>query len=548
LNCGIDDCVTRCLFKNVSMTPESTPLTAACAPIDPFRAWLRRGLAAALLVVAASAAAQWQVRAVPGASYIGTPVVALRDGQTVIYAARGGADSSGGIVWSGDLGRTWTPQPFVRSDGSLIAPANADVYHILAAPQDGATLYAFRVEPDPLGQPQFEIRCRLVKSTNGGKTWFSQFGLLQACGLILDPGDPLRMYAVDFSLEQFFGTLLKQSVDGGVTWTDVTGIGAQANWAAVAGDGQVYVSSVGGLFVSDGRGGGWQRIFTGAVYFVVAEPWPSGAAAYFIGPGGAYVVRDRVATPLAFPGIQARSFSLVPDFATGTSTLFISHPAGLAVSRPPSTAVTSFDNGIPAGESVYGVARVSSAAYGPAWIAGAEGGLAVCRAACDSGQEPPIVEVIEFHHANLNHYFLTANALEAQQIDAGSAGPGWTRTHRSFRAYRGIEGAPASMGLGQVCRFYGTPGRGPNSHFYTAFASECAGVQQDPGWRLEDPEAFAILVPDAATPCDHPVYRAYNHRAAFNDSNHRYMTERSDYEAMVAAGWSGEGPVFCALP
>jgi serine protease len=155
------------------------------------------------------------------------------------------------------------------------------------------------------------------------------------------------------------------------------------------------------------------------------------------------------------------------------------------------------------------------------------------------------VDVIEFHNSDLNHYFLTANAQEAQQIDAGGAGPGWTRTNRSFKGYQGIQGSPLSSHT--VCRFYGTPGRGPNSHFYTAFASECAGVQQDPGWRLEDPEAFAIFVPNAVTSCDHPVYRAYNNRAAFNDSNHRYMTERSDYDAMVAAGWTGEGQVFCTF-
>ena len=194
------------------------------------------------------------------------------------------------------------------------------------------------------------------------------------------------------------------------------------------------------------------------------------------------------------------------------------------------------------------VSRVSSTNYGAAWIARAQHGLAVCQAACDSGQEPAIVQVIEVHNANLNHYFLTANALEAEQIDAGPAGQGWTRTNRSFKASQGTQGTPASMGLANVCRFYGTPGRGPNSHFYTAFAGECTGVQLDPGWQLEDPEAFAILLPGAATPCERPVYRAYNNRAAFNDSNHRYMTDRADYDAMVADGWTGEGQVFCALP
>ena len=54
--------------------------------------------------------------------------------------------------------------------------------------------------------------------------------------------------------------------------------------------------------------------------------------------------------------------------------------------------------------------------------------------------------------------------------------------------------------------------------------------------------------PQWAKEASRPVFRAYNNRAAFNDSNHRYMTERGDYDAMIAAGWIGEGPVFCAIP
>jgi hypothetical protein len=31
-----------------------------------------------------------------------------------------------------------------------------------------------------------------------------------------------------------------------------------------------------------------------------------------------------------------------------------------------------------------------------------------------------------------------------------------------------------------------------------------------------------------------------------NDSNHRYTTSDAIYAVMVAAGWIGEGAVFCA--
>ena len=45
-----------------------------------------------------------------------------------------------------------------------------------------------------------------------------------------------------------------------------------------------------------------------------------------------------------------------------------------------------------------------------------------------------------------------------------------------------------------VCRFFGTPNVGPNSHFYTADSAECAKVKQNPDWTFEA-IAFYIEVP-----------------------------------------------------
>ena len=87
-----------------------------------------------------------------------------------------------------------------------------------------------------------------------------------------------------------------------------------------------------------------------------------------------------------------------------------------------------------------------------------------------------------------------------------------------------------------VCRFYAG---GPNSHFYTANTSECQWLRSLEAqnrsasagkafldWGFET-IAFWALVPEngqcaAGTT---PVYRAYNHRAAKNDSNHRFMPD-----------------------
>ncbi len=153
--------------------------------------------------------------------------------------------------------------------------------------------------------------------------------------------------------------------------------------------------------------------------------------------------------------------------------------------------------------------------------------------------------VVEFFHATLNHYFITASAAEASFIDQGGAGAGWVRTGKTFAAYASADAAPA--GALPVCRFYGTPGKGPNSHFYTANAAECEGVKADPGWTYEG-LAFYVAVP-AGGQCasgTEPVYRNYNQRWQQNDSNHRYTTDQAVYNQMTAAGWSAEGVVFCA--
>jgi len=155
--------------------------------------------------------------------------------------------------------------------------------------------------------------------------------------------------------------------------------------------------------------------------------------------------------------------------------------------------------------------------------------------------------VVEFHNTALDHYFVTADPAEAAAIDAGVAGPGWVRTGQSFN----------SGGPNRVCRFYGNPEtnpatgarRGPNSHFYTVEAPECATVKTDAGWKFESYDFNAWpLVAGACPAGTGEVKRAYNGKFAQNDSNHRYLTSEPIYQQMLAAGWTGEGTVFCALP
>ena len=157
----------------------------------------------------------------------------------------------------------------------------------------------------------------------------------------------------------------------------------------------------------------------------------------------------------------------------------------------------------------------------------------------------PSVPVVEFFNTNLNHYFSTGGTGEIAAIESGAAGPGWSRTGLGFKAYAPETGI--APGAQPVCRFYGTPGVGPNSHFYTVDPVECELVKRDPGWTYEG-TAFYIVPPTygQCAPTQQPVYRAYNLRFAQNDSNHRYTTDAAVYGQMQAQGWAGEGVKFCA--
>ena len=162
------------------------------------------------------------------------------------------------------------------------------------------------------------------------------------------------------------------------------------------------------------------------------------------------------------------------------------------------------------------------------------------------------VTAIEFYHAGLGHYFVTADPAEASGIDAGAAGAGWSRTGQTFGAYSPTAGP---TGVATVCRFYGSPEinpatgarRGPNSHFYTADAGECSFVKQDSGWFYEG-DAFAIqpVTGDACPTGTTPIKRVYNGRWSQNDSNHRFVVGDTTYQTMISRGWTGEGIVMCA--
>jgi fermentation-respiration switch protein FrsA (DUF1100 family) len=157
--------------------------------------------------------------------------------------------------------------------------------------------------------------------------------------------------------------------------------------------------------------------------------------------------------------------------------------------------------------------------------------------------------VVEFHNTFLDHYFIAAGQDEIDILNSGGAGPGWEMTGQSFKAW--MQMPPDTFtGVGPVCRFYGRPAGGPNSHFFTASAEECQLVKERGGWFYEG-IGFYILPVGNPRQCPAgwlSVNRAYNRGAVRNDSNHRFTTSDSTIRDMGALGWAVEGTVMCARP
>jgi hypothetical protein len=157
------------------------------------------------------------------------------------------------------------------------------------------------------------------------------------------------------------------------------------------------------------------------------------------------------------------------------------------------------------------------------------------------------VAAVEFYNAALDHYFLTSSPQEIADLDAG-VHAGWQRTGQQFKVFS--PGKSGGVGV-PVCRFYGLPSFGLDSHFYTAFAGECAEIPAKFGgaWQLEDPDVFEVRLPataDAFCPTGFDnVYRAWNQR---RDSNHRFTTDLAVADQMVGRGYVLEGDGVSGRP
>ena len=154
----------------------------------------------------------------------------------------------------------------------------------------------------------------------------------------------------------------------------------------------------------------------------------------------------------------------------------------------------------------------------------------------------PTARAVEFYNARLHHYFVTAFPDEAAMLDAGVVVPGWVRTGVTFSAWQSAGDSPTAV---PVCRFFGTPGVGPDSHFYTADPAECALVKQNPDWTFE---AIAFYIePAQAGACKSgtaPIYRSFYPGPNVAASNHRFLPDLTMHQNMAATSIL-EGVVMC---
>jgi len=197
-----------------------------------------------------------------------------RSNPDIIYVGTGEANLRGDVTWGGgvfkstDAGKTWTDLGLAdtRQIGSVIVdPVDPNVVLIAAVG------HAFGPN----------TQRGVFRTTDGGKTWnrvLYKNELTGAIDLAADPHDPKIIFAALWQVRRqpwnFSsggpGSGLYRSMDGGATWSQLTGHGLPAG---ILGRIDVAISAVdsrriyamieakeGGLYRSDDGGGQWHRV------------------------------------------------------------------------------------------------------------------------------------------------------------------------------------------------------------------------------------------------------------------------------------------------
>jgi photosystem II stability/assembly factor-like uncharacterized protein len=462
---------------------------------------------------------------------------------------------------------------YIGRSASLMKTTDGGAHWIDVAPYPGFERPIIDVAVEP-GAPStvyaiyetiFPGGGTIKKSIDAGAHWIEIYPNLADDGssrLSIAPSQPSTIFAGST------GAGVMRSTDAGASWTfpnsglPVGRFGTFSSWALAVDPTSadvVYVATKETqgrfdrpdvLFKSSDRAEHWRQLpislplFARIEYLAIDPMVPSTLYLAYLAVG----VHDAAGAVPGEAGVMksvdgGETWMLASSLAAGTSVstlvidpadrqkLYAATNAGVLVSASGAGSWSTLD-GLPSLD----VHALSIDPSGKLLRAATSAGLFEYRFAAPSGPGH-LVPVIEYHHAEFDHYFMTAFPDEIASLDNGSF-TGWTRTGLRFNAYSG----PVA-GATPVCRFYSTAFNSKNSHFYSPFASECNVLQADTHWTMETADAFDIAVPAADGACAAgfvPVYRVYNNGQG-GAPNHRYTTDRAVRAQMIAHGWVAEG-------
>ena len=181
---------------------------------------------------------------------------------------------------------------------------------------------------------------------------------------------------------------------------------------------------------------------------------------------------------------------------------------------------------------------------------------------------PAVKEMIEYRYVPLDYYFQSSDAATQAAL---STTTGWVKTGQSFAVYSAPI-APTLAPTGAVLAAGTLPNYRyafPNiarvgtrwSHFFTLSKAETSVLSSiNPSGLVSarqpisegiDSYAFEPSVSqtgERTCRAGHlPVYRAYRGPSRFpDDPNHRFVTDKAVYDALVASGWDADGIAMCA--
>jgi len=436
----------------------------------------------------------------------------------------------------------------------------------------------------------------IVKTTDGGIHWVdSGFGVAgnEVFRLAIDPAFPSTLYAVTFhtvyksidaaarwlplSVGASFGmqfltvapsrpsTLyvgvnfngVSKSTDSGLTWTRVndglTAVGSYVSTLAVdpANADIVYVATPptglpytdAKIFKSTDGAAHWREV-------PISLPKGTSISALAIDPvtrstiygayndygdpsrGGVFKSSDGGETWAAagnlLPGTWIWTLAIDPS---APAHVYAATQAGVFKSNDSAASWRALNSGLP----TLNVFDFAIDRTGSLLRAATDAGLYEYRIG-PASPPPRTVPVIEYFHEGFGHYFMTSDTDDISKLDNGTT-IGWTRTGFQFNAY-----ATPGDDTSPVCRFFSTAFAPKSSHFYTPFAFECAKVQANSDWTLENTAAFHIVdtTDGSCVAGTKPVYRLYNNGQGAAP-NHRYTVDLTARAQMIAQGWIPEG-------